>query len=70
MIIEDLNIQGPNGDNKDYLISCKVIFANQSELVFVNESILEIWKNLSEEKRMLFVRSFMNQILEAKLGQS
>lgn len=70
MIVEDLVIQGPNGENKDYLLSCKVKLANQSELVFVNESILEIWKNLSDEKRMLFVRSFMNQILEAKLGQS
>ena len=70
MIVEDLVIQGPNGENKDYLFSCKVKLANQSELVFINESVLEIWKNLSEEKRMLFIKSFMNQILEAKLGQS
>lgn len=70
MIVEDLNIQGPNGENKDYLISCKVKFTNQSEIFLENESILEIWKNLSEEKRILFISSFMNQILEAKLGQS
>ena len=70
MIIEDLVIQGPNGENKDYLFSCKVKLANQSELVFVNESILEIWKNLSEEHQKIFLQTYLSQIINAKLGQS
>lgn len=70
MIIEDLVIQGPNGENKDYLFSCKVKLANQSELVFVNESILEIWKNLSEDYQKIFLQTYLSQIINAKLGQS
>ena len=70
MIIEDLVIQGPNGENKDYLFSCKVKLANQSELVFVNESILEIWKNLSEDYQKIFLQTYLSQIVNAKLGQS
>ena len=70
MIVENLVIQGPNGENKDYLFSCKVKLANQSELVFVNESILEIWKNLSEDYQKIFLQTYLSQIINAKLGQS
>ena len=70
MIIEDLVIQGPNGENKDYLFSCKVKLANQSELVFINESVLEIWKNLSEDYQKIFLQTYLSQIINAKLGQS
>ena len=70
MIVEDLVIQGPNGENKDYLFSCKVKLANQSELVFINESVLEIWKNLSEDYQKIFLQTYLSQIINAKLGQS
>ena len=69
MIVEDLVIQGPNGENKDYLFSCKVKVANQSELVFINESVLEIWKNLSEDYQKIFLQTYLSQIINAKLGQ-
>ena len=70
MIVEDLVIQGPIRENKDYTFSCKVKLSNQSELVLENESILEIWKNLSEEQQQMFVKTYLMQIVYAKLGQS
>jgi hypothetical protein len=69
MIVEDLVIQGPIGENKDYTFSCKVKLSNQSELVLENESILEIWKNLSIDQQQMFVKTYLLQIIEAKIGQ-
>ena len=43
MIVEDLVIQGPIGENKDYTFSCKVKLSNQSELLLENESIFSSW---------------------------
>jgi len=70
MIVEDLVIQGPIGEDKDYTFSCKVKLSNQSELVLENESILEIWKTLSIDQQQMFVKTYLLQIIEAKLGQS
>jgi len=69
MIVEDLVIQGPIGEDKDYTFSCKVKLSNQSELVLENESILEIWKNLSIDQQQMFVKTYLLQIIEAKIGQ-
>jgi hypothetical protein len=69
MIVEDLVIQGPIGENKDYTFSCKVKLSNQSELVLENESILEIWKNLSIDQQQMFVKTYLLQIIDAKIGQ-
>ena len=69
MIVEDLVIQGPIGENKDYTFSCKVKLSNQSELVLENESILEIWENLSIDQQQMFVKTYLLQIIEAKIGQ-
>ena len=69
MIVEDLVIQGPIGENKDYTFSCKVKLSNQSELLLENESILEIWKNLSIDQQQMFVKTYLLQIIEAKIGQ-
>jgi hypothetical protein len=69
MIVEDLIIDGPIGENKDYKFSCKVKLSNQSELVLENESILQIWKNLSEEQQQMLVTTYLLQIIDAKIGQ-
>jgi hypothetical protein len=69
MIVEDLIIDGPIGENKDYKFSCKVKFTNQMEMFFENESILEIWKNLSEEQQQMLVTTYLLQIIDAKIGQ-
>lgn len=69
MIVEDLVIQGPIGENKDYTFSCKVKLSNQSELLLENESILEIWKTLSNDQQQMFVKTYLLQIIEAKIGQ-
>jgi hypothetical protein len=69
MIVEDLIIDGPIGENKDYKFSCKVKFTNQMEMVFENESILEIWKNISEEEQNILIKSFILSIIEAKTRQ-
>lgn len=69
MIVEDLVIQGPIGENKDYTFSCKVKLSNQSELVLENESILEIWKTLSIDQQQMFVKTYLLQIIDAKIGQ-
>jgi hypothetical protein len=69
MIVEDLVIQGPIGENKDYTFSCKVKLSNQSELLLENESILEIWKTLSIDQQQMFVKTYLLQIIEAKIGQ-
>ena len=69
MIVEDLVIQGPIGEDKEYTFSCKVKLSNQSELVLENESILEIWKNLSIDQQQMFVKTYLLQIIEAKIGQ-
>jgi hypothetical protein len=69
MIVEDLVIQGPIGENKDYTFSCKVKLSNQSELLLENESILEIWKTLSIDHQQMFVKTYLLQIIEAKIGQ-
>jgi hypothetical protein len=69
MIVEDLVIQGPIGEDKDYTFSCKVKLSNQSELALENESILEIWKNLSIDQQQMFVKTYLLQIIDAKIGQ-
>lgn len=69
MIVEDLVIQGPIGENKDYTFSCKVKFTNQAEIFFENESILEIWKTLSIDQQQMFVKTYLLQIIDAKIGQ-
>ncbi len=69
MIVEDLVIQGPIGENKDYTFSCKVKLSNQSELLLENESILEIWKTLSIDQQQMFVKTYLLQIIDAKIGQ-
>jgi len=69
MIVEDLVIQGPIGEDKDYTFSCKVKLSNQSELVLENESILEIWKTLSIDQQQMFVKTYLLQIIDAKIGQ-
>jgi hypothetical protein len=69
MIVEDLIIDGPIGENKDYKFSCKVKFTNQMEMFFENESILEIWKNISEEEQNILIKSFITSIIEAKTRQ-
>jgi hypothetical protein len=69
MIIEDLIINGPIGENKDYNFSCKVKLANQTEIVFQNESILNIWKNIKEEEQNILIQSFILSIIDAKLRQ-
>ena len=69
MIVEDLVIQGPIGEDKVYTFSCKVKLSNQSELVLENESILEIWENLSIDQQQMFVKTYLLQIIEAKIGQ-
>ncbi len=69
MIVEDLLIQGPIGENKDYTFSCKVKLSNQSELLLENESILEIWKTLSIDQQQMFVKTYLLQIIDAKIGQ-
>jgi len=69
MIIEDLIIDGPISENKDYKFSCKVKFTNQMEMVFENESILEIWKNISENEQNMLIKSFILSIIEAKTRQ-
>jgi hypothetical protein len=69
MIVEDLIIDGPIGENKDYKFSCKAKFTNQMEMVFENESILEIWKNISENEQNLLIKSFILSIIEAKTRQ-
>lgn len=69
MIVEDLVIQGPIGENKDYTFSCKVKFTNQAEIFFENESILEIWKNIGEEEQKMLIKSFILSIIEAKTRQ-
>ena len=69
MIVEDLIIDGPIGENKDYKFSCKVKLSNQSELVLENESILEIWKNISENEQNILIKSFILSIIEAKTRQ-
>jgi hypothetical protein len=69
MIVEVLIIDGPIGENKDYKFSCKVKLSNQSELVLENESILEIWKNISENEQNILIKSFILSIIEAKTRQ-
>ena len=69
MIVEDLVIQGPIGENKDYTFSCKVKFTNQTEIFFENESILGIWKNIGEEEQNMLIKSFIISIIEAKTRQ-
>ena len=69
MIVEDLIIDGPIGENKDYKFSCKVKLSNQSELVLENESILQIWKNISENEQNMLIKSFILSIIEAKTRQ-
>lgn len=69
MIVEDLVIQGPIGENKDYTFSCKVKFTNQTEIFFENESILGIWKNIGEEEQNMLIKSFILSIIEAKTRQ-
>jgi hypothetical protein len=69
MIVEDLIIDGPIGENKDYKFSCKVKLSNQSELVLENESILQIWKNISEEEQNILIKSFILSFIEAKTRQ-
>jgi hypothetical protein len=69
MIVEDLIIDGPIGEYKDCNFSCKAKFTNQMEMVFENESILEIWKNISEEEQNILIKSFILSIIEAKTRQ-
>ena len=69
MFVEDLIIDGPIGENKDYKFSCKVKLVNQMEIFFENESILEIWKNISEEEQNILIKSFILSIIDAKLRQ-
>jgi hypothetical protein len=38
-------------------------------MVFENESILEIWKNISEEEQNILIKSFILSIIEAKTRQ-
>jgi hypothetical protein len=69
MIVEDLIINGPIDENKDYKFSCKVKLVNQTEIVFQNESVLDIWKNINEDEQNMLIRSFILSIVEAKLRQ-
>jgi hypothetical protein len=69
MFVEDLIIDGPIGENKDYKFSCKVKLVNQTEMVFQNESILNIWKNMKEEEQNILIQSFILSIIDAKLRQ-
>ena len=34
-----------------------------------NESILEIWKTLSIDQQQMFVKTYLLQIIDAKIGQ-